>query len=73
MISKDKFYREVGKRIREVRERKGISLKEFESYDNSISRSALSRIETGSQIPMLYTLHKIAEILEVDISEFLKK
>lgn len=73
MVSKDRFYKDLGKRIREIRETKGISVKDFESRDNSIDRSALSKIENGLKIPMIYTLYKIASILEVDIAEFFKK
>jgi transcriptional regulator with XRE-family HTH domain len=73
LISKQKFHKELGKRIRELRKEKGISLKDFEAYDNSVDRGQLSRIENGEKVPMIYTLYKIGLILEVDITEFFKK
>lgn len=71
LISKQKFHKDLGKRIKEIRKRKGISLKDFESRDNSIDRSNLSKIENGIKIPTVYTLYKISVILEVDITELL--
>lgn len=32
----------------------------------------LSRFENGEKVPMIYTLYKIAIMLEVDISDFFK-
>jgi transcriptional regulator with XRE-family HTH domain len=73
LISKQKFQKEIGKRIREVREKKGISLKEFESRDNALDRSELSKIENGQKSPTLYTLYKIAFVLDVDLVEFFRR
>jgi transcriptional regulator with XRE-family HTH domain len=73
LVSKIKFQKELGKRIKEIREKRGISLKDFESRDNSIDRSDLSKIENGQKAPALYTLYKIASVLEVDMAEFFKK
>lgn len=70
---KEKFQRELGKRIRQIRRSKGISLKEMEARDDSMDKSHLSKIEQGKYIPELYTLYKIASLLEEDIAEFFKK
>jgi transcriptional regulator with XRE-family HTH domain len=43
-----------------------------EAHDNSIDIAQLSRFENGEKAPMLYTLYKIAEILEVDMGDFFK-
>lgn len=67
LISREKFAKDLGKRIREIRSKKGISLKTFESLDNSIDRHALSRIENGSTLPSLY---RIAMILAVNVKDF---
>lgn len=72
MVSKEKFQKELGKRIREIREKKGMSLRDVEAHDNSIDSAQLSRFENGEKVPMLYTLYKIAEILEVDMADFFK-
>lgn len=72
MVSKQKFNKDIGKRIKEIRQQKGISLKDFESRDHAIDRSNLSKIESGLKSPTLYTLYKIALILEVDMEIFFK-
>lgn len=55
-----------------LRENKGISTRDFETYEQSIDRHALSRIENGVTIPSAYTLYKIAHVLNVSLSELLK-
>lgn len=72
MVSKEKFNKEIGKRIKEIRQQKGISLKDFECRDNAVDRSNLSKIESGLKAPTLYTLYKVALILEVDLETFSK-
>lgn len=62
----------MGNRIREIREKKGISLKEFESIDDSLDRSQLSKIETGQTAPNTYTLYRIAQVLGVEVADFFK-
>lgn len=73
LITRDKLAKEIGKRIREIREKKGISLKQFENYENSIERGDLSLIENGIKLPTVFTLYKIAQILGVKISDFIKE
>lgn len=69
-LKRTKFNRLVGKRIREIRKEKGISVKAFESRDGSIDRSDLSKIETGKLTASSYTLYKISRVLNVDIRYF---
>lgn len=71
-MTKEKFYKDLGKRIKEMREKKGISLKDFESLDNSLDRAHLSKIENAVRHPTVYTLQKIADVLKIDIKEFFK-
>lgn len=59
----------LGRRIKEVRKSKGISLKHFEAIEHSISRSALSEIENGKRIPSLITTFRIARTLNVPLSD----
>ena len=70
LISKQKFQENLGQRIREIREKRGLSLRDIEAHDNSIDSAQLSRFENGEKIPMLYTLYKLALILRVDIRDF---
>lgn len=72
MITRDQLAENVGKRIREIREKKGISLKQLENFENSIERGDVSEIENGKKLPTLYTLYKLALILGVKISDFTK-
>jgi|GEM_PF-3198288 len=48
-------------------------MKEFEALDGSIDRSHLGKIERGEFVPELYTLYKIASLLEEDLSTFFVK
>lgn len=73
LLTRDKLATEIGQRIREIREKKGISLKEFETFENSIERGNLSEIENGNSLPSVYTLYKIAQVLGVKISDFIKE
>jgi transcriptional regulator with XRE-family HTH domain len=72
LINKEKYQKDLGKRIRELREKKGVSLKEFESLDDALDRSQLSKIETGQTSPNVYTLYRIAQVLGVEITDFFK-
>jgi transcriptional regulator with XRE-family HTH domain len=73
LLTKQKLAIELGKRIKQIRLSKGFSLKYFESFDNSIDRHRLSKIENGKTIPSIYTLLKIGNLLDVEINEFFKK
>lgn len=69
--ARKKLAKLLGARIREVRMRAGISLKHFEAESSGLDRHALSRIETGKTMPTVYTLYKIAKILQVTPSVLL--
>lgn len=59
---------EVGKRIRALREREGISLRKF-ALMVGVSYPYLSRVENGKQAATVDVLDKIARGLGVDIRE----
>lgn len=73
LITREKLAINIGKRIREIREKKGISLKQFENFENSVERGDMSQIENGNKLPTVYTLFKIAQVLGVKISDFIKE
>jgi len=73
LLTREKLAKEIGQRIREIREKKGISLKEFETYENSIERGNLSEIENGNTLASIFTLYRIAQILGVKVSDFIKE
>ncbi|MBL7840586.1 MAG: helix-turn-helix transcriptional regulator [Cyclobacteriaceae bacterium] len=70
MISKQKVQKDLGNRLREIRESKGLSLRDIEAHDESIDSAQLSRFENGEKIPMIYTLYKLAAILKVNVRDF---
>ncbi|MDN8901976.1 helix-turn-helix transcriptional regulator, partial [Staphylococcus aureus] len=63
----------VGKRIKELRESKGISQVELVGRMNGeIDPTNISRIESGRTNPTVFTLFRISEALEVSLNELLK-
>ena len=71
-MEKSEILKKVGKRIKEVRESKGISQVELVGkMSGEIDPTNISRIEAGRTNPTVYTLFRIAEALEVDPKELL--
>jgi len=68
MTDKQKLQIEVGKRIKFLRESKGISQQDIAGLCN-IEKSNFSRLEAGGTNPTIYTLSKIAEHLNVPLKE----
>ena len=62
--------RNLAKRIKELREKKKISSEKL-AYSTGISKGALNFIERNYSDPRLTTLEKIAEGLDVSVSELL--
>ncbi len=61
----------IGEKIREVRERKGITLKSV-AQAIGVSESLLSQIERNRVSPSLDTLISIADVLEIDLDYLFK-
>ncbi|MBI3404459.1 MAG: helix-turn-helix transcriptional regulator [Acidobacteria bacterium] len=59
----------IGERIRQLRESRGMTQSQLQS-SSKVSRSYLSRIESGQMTPSLGTLEKISEALSVGLSRF---
>lgn len=64
-LSEDKFYEEIGERIREKRIEAGIKQEVFSQLLN-LTRSSVVNIEKGRQRPSIYLLITIAQIIGVD-------
>lgn len=62
----------LGRRVRLLRDSKGIS-QEFLANHADINRVNLSRIENGKADPTLRTLHAIAHVLDLTVSELLSE
>lgn len=65
-----KYLLEVGKRIRGIRMEKRITIQEIH-LRTGFARSCIRDIETKGKNAYLLTLIKIAEVLRVDVKEFL--
>ena len=59
----------IGVRIRQLREARGMTQSQLQAR-SGVSRSYLSRIESGQMTPSLGTLEKIAESLGVGLNRF---
>jgi DNA-binding XRE family transcriptional regulator len=68
MISKDA----LGRRLREVRQRQNLTLKEVES-SSGLSSTHISEIERGMTSPTIGALIKIAHALRKDASYFIEE
>lgn len=58
----------LAKRIRELRNKKGLTLEKL-AYENDISKGNLSDIENGKRSPSFYTLIKLAEGLDCSLKD----
>lgn len=70
-MDKKDFQIEIGKRIKQLREKKNISQVELAALCN-FEKSNMSRLEAGNTNPTVFTLHIIAQKLEVETFEILK-
>ncbi|MBN1384498.1 MAG: helix-turn-helix transcriptional regulator [Elusimicrobia bacterium] len=72
MKNLDELYTAIGKKVREIRKRRGLTLEELAE---KIGRnwSFLSQIERGKGIPSLETLFLICDVLEISIADLFQK
>jgi hypothetical protein len=69
-VEKSKILKVVGKRIKDIRESKGISQVELVGrMQGEIDPTNISRIESGRTNPTLFTLYRIASALEVPLKD----
>ena len=61
----------VGKRIKEIREKKNISQKDL-SFSADLDRSYIASVENGKRNISIVNLEKIANALDVTLSELFK-
>lgn len=62
--------KKVGNNIKKIREAKGLAQVDLAvKMQGSIDVTNISRIESGRTNPTLFTLYRIAEALEIKISE----
>ena len=69
-MNKQDLLKVIGKNIQEIRVSKGYSQVDLVGrIEGSIDTTNISRIESGRTNPTIYTLNRIAEALEVPLSE----
>lgn len=69
-MEKSEILKAVGKKIKELRESKGLSQVDLVGkIIGDIDTTNISRIESGRTNPTLYTLHRIATALEVELKD----
>jgi len=61
---------EIGKKIREIRRAKGIPIQKAAAMTDTY-KSSLSEIENGKMNVKIIQLKKLADLLEVDVKDFL--
>jgi transcriptional regulator with XRE-family HTH domain len=70
-MEKSDLLKEVGKRIKEIRESKGMAQVDLAvKIEGNIDTTNISRIEAGRTNPTVYTLFRISQALEVPMSDF---
>ena len=70
-IDKNIYLKRLGERIRNIRQKKGLSQEELAFKINS-ARSFIGCIERGEKAPSVYILYKIAVILDVSVGDLMK-
>ena len=68
MSNKEELQLSIGKRIRELRERKGLTQQQVADACD-FEKSNMSRLEAGGTNPTLFTLKKIADFLELTLND----
>ena len=61
--------KKLGLKIKELRKRKGLTQEQLAELIN-MEQNSISVIESGRNFPTVGTLEKIAQILEVNLSDF---
>lgn len=66
-LKTEELSRGLGRRIKKLRERKGLTQEELAKEIGYTNRSYIANVERGSQNPSLKSINKIAEALEVPV------
>lgn len=69
-MSNGQYLIAIGKKVREIRKSKGISMRQL-SEIAPIHKSSLSEIENGKMNCHILALKKIADTLEVDVKDLI--
>ncbi len=67
-MNKERFLKKLGAHIAKVRKQKGYSQDRL-YLEGGFSRGTMSKIENGLSSPEVFTIARIAQVLEVPISK----
>lgn len=70
-MDKAKFLKKLGAHIAKVRKQKGYSQDRI-YLEGGFSRGTLSKIENGRTSPEIYTLARIAEVLNIPLKKLIE-
>lgn len=70
-MTEKQFLKKIGLRIKQLRTENGLSQREF-GYMIDVEKSNVSRLESGRFNTKIYTLFKVAEALELPLSELME-
>lgn len=70
-MDKQQLQTKIGQKVRQLRIEKNLSQIELASACN-FEKSNLSRLEAGNTCPNIFTLYKIAQNLDVSLSDLLQ-
>lgn len=68
---KQEFALEFGKYVRKVRKEQGLTQEEL-AFKTSLHSTYIGHIETGTYTPSIFVIWKIAEVLKMKLSDFLR-
>lgn len=68
---KQKFAKHIGKRLRSVREKSGLSQEQL-SEKAGYYRTYVGHIENGNHSPSVHTMWRLAKVMKVDLGDLLK-
>ena len=72
-MEKLEIFKQVGKNIQQIRQSKGFSQVDLVGrIEGNIDATNISRIEQGRTNPTLLTLYRIAQALEVPLTDLVK-
>lgn len=69
VIEDDEYLKRLGKRLKDLRIKKGYTNYEYFAYENNIGRAQYGKYETGGNI-QFNTLVKILKALDISLKEF---
>ncbi|NDI98728.1 helix-turn-helix transcriptional regulator [Flavobacterium sp. LaA7.5] len=72
-MEKSELLKKVGKKVQELRNEKGMKQVDLAAkIQGDIDTTNISRIESGRTNPTIYTLYRIAEALEVTLTDLIQ-